>query len=149
MYVCTSCGKSILTAESFDQPVQTEQMYSDLVAFVEQMPHPKPVERDLSTRRMHRVSSIEGERRKGVIGGFHFVQRDCGPLRPETSDECAAREAEERAVAGLGRFRGRPVLVLGQEKGATTEARLRQAMPLGGQHLDQLPFDPNGEPDAK
>ncbi|MEG9529688.1 MAG: acetyl-CoA carboxylase carboxyltransferase subunit alpha, partial [Hyphomicrobiales bacterium] len=32
---------------------------------------------------------------------------------------------DEAILGGFGRFRGRPVLVLGQEKGATTEARLR------------------------
>ncbi|HVL71644.1 MAG TPA: acetyl-CoA carboxylase carboxyltransferase subunit alpha [Beijerinckiaceae bacterium] len=32
---------------------------------------------------------------------------------------------DEAVVGGLGRFRGQPVCVIGQEKGATTEARIR------------------------
>ncbi|MCJ2116823.1 acetyl-CoA carboxylase carboxyltransferase subunit alpha [Methylobacterium sp. J-001] len=60
------------------------------------------------------------------------------PQRPHFVDYCAGLIAEFTPLAGdrsfgedaailggFGRFRGRPVLVLGQEKGATTEARLR------------------------
>ncbi len=60
------------------------------------------------------------------------------PQRPHFVDYCAglieeftplagdrAFGEDEAIVGGLGRFRGRPVCVLGQEKGATTEARLR------------------------
>jgi acetyl-CoA carboxylase carboxyl transferase subunit alpha len=60
------------------------------------------------------------------------------PQRPHFVDYCAALISEfqplagdrgfgedEAIVGGLGRFRGQPVVVMGQEKGATTEARLR------------------------
>jgi acetyl-CoA carboxylase carboxyl transferase subunit alpha len=60
------------------------------------------------------------------------------PQRPHFLDYCAGLVAEfmplagdrafgedEAIVAGFGRFQGRPVCVIGQEKGATTEARLR------------------------
>ncbi|GBU18009.1 MAG: acetyl-CoA carboxylase carboxyl transferase subunit alpha [Methylobacterium sp. CG08_land_8_20_14_0_20_71_15] len=60
------------------------------------------------------------------------------PQRPHFVDYCAGLIEEftplagdrsfgedEAIVGGFGRFRGRPVCVLGQEKGATTEARLR------------------------
>ncbi|MGY2051328.1 acetyl-CoA carboxylase carboxyltransferase subunit alpha [Methylobacterium sp. JK268] len=60
------------------------------------------------------------------------------PQRPHFVDYCAALIADftplagdrsfgedEAVVGGLGRFRGRPVCVIGQEKGATTEARIR------------------------
>ncbi len=60
------------------------------------------------------------------------------PQRPHFTDYCAELIAEftplagdrkfaedEAIIAGLGRFRGQPVAVIGQEKGATTEARLR------------------------
>ena len=60
------------------------------------------------------------------------------PQRPHFVDYCAGLITEftplagDRAfgedqaiVGGFGRFNGRPVCVLGQEKGATTEARLR------------------------
>ena len=60
------------------------------------------------------------------------------PQRPHFVDYCAGLITEfaplagdrgfgedEAIVGGLGRFRGQPVVVMGQEKGATTEARLR------------------------
>ncbi|WP_375457136.1 acetyl-CoA carboxylase carboxyltransferase subunit alpha [uncultured Methylobacterium sp.] len=60
------------------------------------------------------------------------------PQRPHFVDYCAgliedftplagdrAFGEDEAIVGGMGRFRGRPVLVLGQEKGASTETRLR------------------------
>lgn len=60
------------------------------------------------------------------------------PQRPHFVDYCAGLIEEftplagdrtfgedEAIIGGFGRFRGRPVCVLGQEKGATTEARLR------------------------
>ena len=60
------------------------------------------------------------------------------PQRPHFVDYCAALiqdfqplagdrgfGEDEAIVGGLGRFRDQPVLVMGQEKGATTEARLR------------------------
>ncbi len=60
------------------------------------------------------------------------------PQRPHFVDYCAGLITEftplagdrafgedEAIVGGFGRFQGRPVCVLGQEKGATTEARLR------------------------
>ncbi|GJD98185.1 acetyl-CoA carboxylase carboxyltransferase subunit alpha [Methylobacterium isbiliense] len=60
------------------------------------------------------------------------------PQRPHFVDYCAALISEftplagdrsygedEAVVGGFGRFRGRPVCVIGQEKGATTEARIR------------------------
>ncbi|MEX0860005.1 MAG: carboxyl transferase domain-containing protein, partial [Cucumibacter sp.] len=60
------------------------------------------------------------------------------PARPHFSDYAAAllteftplagdrKFAEDAAiVAGLGRFEGRPVAVIGQEQGSTTETRLR------------------------
>ncbi|WP_430912610.1 acetyl-CoA carboxylase carboxyltransferase subunit alpha [Methylobacterium sp. sgz302541] len=60
------------------------------------------------------------------------------PQRPHFVDYCAGLVTEftplagdrsfgedEAVVAGFGRFQGRPVCVLGQEKGATTEARIR------------------------
>jgi acetyl-CoA carboxylase carboxyl transferase subunit alpha len=60
------------------------------------------------------------------------------PQRPHFVDYCAALIEEftplagdrtfgedEAIVGGFGRFRGRPVCVLGQEKGASTETRIR------------------------
>jgi acetyl-CoA carboxylase carboxyl transferase subunit alpha len=60
------------------------------------------------------------------------------PQRPHFSDYCAGLIADftplagdrkfgddEAILAGFGRFRGEPVCVIGQEKGATTEARIR------------------------
>ncbi|ACL59461.1 acetyl-CoA carboxylase carboxyltransferase subunit alpha [Methylobacterium nodulans] len=60
------------------------------------------------------------------------------PQRPHFVDYCAGLIEEftplagdrsfgedEAVVGGFGRFRGRPVCVIGQEKGATTEARIR------------------------
>ncbi|RVU14073.1 acetyl-CoA carboxylase carboxyltransferase subunit alpha [Methylobacterium oryzihabitans] len=60
------------------------------------------------------------------------------PQRPHFVDYCAgliedfvplagdrAFGEDEAVVGGFGRFRGRPVCVIGQEKGATTEARIR------------------------
>ena len=60
------------------------------------------------------------------------------PQRPHFVDYCAGLVTEftplagdrsfgedEAIVGGFGRFRGRPVCVIGQEKGATTEARIR------------------------
>ncbi|GJD50102.1 Acetyl-coenzyme A carboxylase carboxyl transferase subunit alpha [Methylobacterium crusticola] len=60
------------------------------------------------------------------------------PQRPHFVDYCAGLIADftplagdrafgedEAVVGGFGRFRGRPVCVIGQEKGATTEARIR------------------------
>ena len=60
------------------------------------------------------------------------------PQRPHFVDYCAALITEfaplagdrgfgedEAIVGGVGRFRGQSVVVMGQEKGATTEARLR------------------------
>ena len=60
------------------------------------------------------------------------------PQRPHFIDYCAGLITEftpmagdrsfgeaEAIVGGFGRFRGRPVCVLGQEKGSTTETRLR------------------------
>jgi acetyl-CoA carboxylase carboxyl transferase subunit alpha len=56
----------------------------------------------------------------------HFVDY-CADLIAEFTPMAGDRSFGEDAavVAGFGRFRGRPVCVLGQEKGATTEARLR------------------------
>ncbi|MBE7247103.1 MAG: acetyl-CoA carboxylase carboxyl transferase subunit alpha, partial [Actinomycetospora chiangmaiensis] len=56
----------------------------------------------------------------------HFVDY-CGGLITEFTPLAGDRSFGEDAaiLGGLGRFRGRPVLVLGQEKGATTEARLK------------------------
>ncbi|HEX8665365.1 MAG TPA: acetyl-CoA carboxylase carboxyltransferase subunit alpha [Beijerinckiaceae bacterium] len=60
------------------------------------------------------------------------------PQRPHFADYCAELIADftpmagdrkfgedEAIVGGLGRFRGAPVCVIGQEKGASTEARIR------------------------
>jgi acetyl-CoA carboxylase carboxyl transferase subunit alpha len=60
------------------------------------------------------------------------------PQRPHFGDYCAELIADfaplagdrkfgedEAIVGGLGRFRGAPVCVIGQEKGASTEARIR------------------------
>ncbi|WP_298954568.1 acetyl-CoA carboxylase carboxyltransferase subunit alpha [uncultured Methylobacterium sp.] len=60
------------------------------------------------------------------------------PQRPHFVDYCAglieefvplagdrAFGEDEAVVGGFGRFRGRPVCIIGQEKGATTEARIR------------------------
>ncbi|KMO33491.1 acetyl-CoA carboxylase carboxyltransferase subunit alpha [Methylobacterium aquaticum] len=60
------------------------------------------------------------------------------PQRPHFVDYCAgliedfqplagdrAFGEDEAVVGGFGRFRGRPVCVIGQEKGANTEARIR------------------------
>jgi acetyl-CoA carboxylase carboxyl transferase subunit alpha len=60
------------------------------------------------------------------------------PQRPHFADYCAGLIADftpmagdrtfgedEAIVGGLGRFRGSPVCVVGQEKGASTEARIR------------------------
>ena len=60
------------------------------------------------------------------------------PQRPHFTDYCAALVTEftplsgdrafgedEAIIAGFGRFRGEPVCVIGQEKGANTEARIR------------------------
>jgi acetyl-CoA carboxylase carboxyl transferase subunit alpha len=60
------------------------------------------------------------------------------PQRPHFKDYCAALISEftpmagdrafgedEAIVGGFGRFRGEPVCVIGQEKGSTTETRIR------------------------
>ncbi len=60
------------------------------------------------------------------------------PQRPHFVDYCAALVSEftplagdrsfgedEAIIGGLGRFRGEPVVVIGQEKGSNTEARIR------------------------
>src|SRR5918993_1508117 len=60
------------------------------------------------------------------------------PQRPQFSDYCKTLIADftpmagdrkfgedEAIVGGFGRFRGQPVCVIGQEKGASTEARIR------------------------
>src|SRR5918994_290075 len=60
------------------------------------------------------------------------------PQRPHFADYCAELIADfaplagdrkfgedEAIVGGFGRFRGQPVCVIGQEKGASTEARIR------------------------
>ena len=60
------------------------------------------------------------------------------PQRPHFADYCAELIADfaplagdrkfgedEAIVGGFGRFRGAPVCVIGQEKGASTEARIR------------------------
>ncbi|GJD46213.1 Acetyl-coenzyme A carboxylase carboxyl transferase subunit alpha [Methylobacterium cerastii] len=56
----------------------------------------------------------------------HFVDY-CAGLIEEFTPLAGDRGFGEDAaiVGGMGRFRGRPVCVLGQEKGATTETRLR------------------------
>ena len=56
----------------------------------------------------------------------HFVDY-CEGLIEEFTPLAGDRSfgEDEAIVGGLGRFRGRPVLVLGQEKGSTTETRLR------------------------
>ena len=56
----------------------------------------------------------------------HFVDY-CDGLITEFTPLAGDRSfgEDEAIVGGFGRFRGRPVCVIGQEKGATTEARLR------------------------
>jgi acetyl-CoA carboxylase carboxyl transferase subunit alpha len=56
----------------------------------------------------------------------HFVEY-CASLIDEFTDLAGDRRyAEDEAIiGGLGRFRGRPVVVMGHEKGRTTETRLR------------------------
>jgi acetyl-CoA carboxylase carboxyl transferase subunit alpha len=56
----------------------------------------------------------------------HFVDYCAGLITeftPMAGDRAFAED--EAIVGGLGRFNGRPVCVLGQEKGSTTETRLR------------------------
>ena len=56
----------------------------------------------------------------------HFVDYCAGLIEdftPLAGDRTFAED--EAIVGGFGRFRGRPVCVLGQEKGSTTEARIR------------------------
>jgi acetyl-CoA carboxylase carboxyl transferase subunit alpha len=56
----------------------------------------------------------------------HFVNY-CAGLITEFTPLAGDRGfgEDEAIIAGLGRFEGQPIAVLGQEKGATTEARLR------------------------
>ncbi|MFE1598425.1 acetyl-CoA carboxylase carboxyltransferase subunit alpha [Methylobacterium sp. ID0610] len=56
----------------------------------------------------------------------HFVDY-CAELIEEFTPLAGDRSygEDEAVVGGFGRFRGRPVCVIGQEKGATTEARIR------------------------
>src|ERR687898_1732423 len=56
----------------------------------------------------------------------HFVDY-CGALISEFTPLAGDRKfAEDEAiVGGFGRFRGQPVCVIGQEKGSTTETRIR------------------------
>ncbi len=84
----------------------------------------------------------------GALTPWQKTQVARHPQRPHFVDYCAGLIDEftplagdrgfgedEAVIAGLGRFRGQPVCVIGQEKGATTEARLRHnfgmAMPEG------------------
>ncbi len=56
----------------------------------------------------------------------HFVDYCAGLIQeftPLAGDRCFGED--EAIIAGLGRFEGQAVAVIGQEKGATTEARLR------------------------
>ncbi|WP_187276170.1 acetyl-CoA carboxylase carboxyltransferase subunit alpha, partial [Methylobacterium sp. WL116] len=56
----------------------------------------------------------------------HFVDYCTGLIEDFTPMAGDRGFGEDAAiVGGMGRFRGRPVCVLGQEKGATTETRLR------------------------
>jgi acetyl-CoA carboxylase carboxyl transferase subunit alpha len=74
----------------------------------------------------------------GKLTPWQRVQVARHPLRPHTSDYIAAlideftplagdrAFAEDNAIiAGLGRFRGRSVVIMGHEKGADTESRLQ------------------------
>ncbi len=84
----------------------------------------------------------------GALTPWQKTQVARHPQRPHFVDYCAGLIDEftplagdrgfgedEAVIAGLGRFRGQPVCVIGQEKGASTEARLRHnfgmAMPEG------------------
>ncbi len=66
----------------------------------------------------------------------HFVDY-CAGLITEFTPMAGDRGfgEDEAVIGGLGRFRGRPVCVIGQEKGSTTETRLKHnfgmAMPEG------------------
>jgi acetyl-CoA carboxylase carboxyl transferase subunit alpha len=56
----------------------------------------------------------------------HFVDYCAGLIEeftPLAGDRTFAED--EAIVGGFGRFRGRPVCIIGQEKGSTTEARIR------------------------
>src|SRR3954447_2386941 len=56
----------------------------------------------------------------------HFVDYCTGLIDEFTPLAGDRKCAEDEAIiGGFGRFRGEPVCVIGQEKGATTEARIR------------------------
>jgi acetyl-CoA carboxylase carboxyl transferase subunit alpha len=56
----------------------------------------------------------------------HFVDYCAGLIEEFTPLAGDRKFAEDEAiVGGFGRFRGRPVCVMGQEKGSTTDARIR------------------------
>jgi acetyl-CoA carboxylase carboxyl transferase subunit alpha len=55
---------------------------------------------------------------------FHYVERLIEDYTPLAGDRCFG---DDRAIqGGLGRFRGRAVMVIGHEKGADTEERVRR-----------------------
>ena len=73
----------------------------------------------------------------------HYIESLIGDFTPLAGDRLFGED--EAIIAGLGRFRGRSVLVIGHEKGHDTESRLRHnfgmAKPEGyrkGQRLMQL-----------
>jgi acetyl-CoA carboxylase carboxyl transferase subunit alpha len=90
---------------------------------------------------IQRLEGKSAEALKGLYAALTPWQKTMvarHPQRPHFVDYCAglitdftplagdrAFGEDEAIVAGFGRFRGEPVCVIGQEKGSTTEARIR------------------------
>ncbi|MEM8825791.1 MAG: acetyl-CoA carboxylase carboxyltransferase subunit alpha [Pseudomonadota bacterium] len=103
-----------------------------------------PVNVDAETRKLRRKVDSELKRLYANLSPWQKAQVARHPERPHFSDVTAALFtdfeplagdrffAEDAAImGGMARFRGRPVMVIGHEKGRDTESRLRHNFGMG------------------
>lgn len=89
MKICVKCGARVEEKDVRTRPVMSKERFAELNKFCKQAGL-KPRRRPTGTVEYHRKTEIQGERRKGVIGGFRPVDVECGPLREQTEDEKSA-----------------------------------------------------------
>lgn len=73
--------------------------------------------------RLTPAQKVQVARHPGRPHAVDYIEALIEDFQPLAGDRCFAEDAA--IVGGLGRFRGRSVVVIGQEKGADTEARIR------------------------
>ncbi len=100
MKYCSLCNKCIDDKEVVRRSERTEQHQTELEQFFSQV-HGGAAAPANEVREYHIRTEIQGQKRKGVIGGFRPRQVRCGPLRDATPEEVSECIACSRAFAAM------------------------------------------------